>query len=85
MPFGHMVGACTFLEIGTCIGKILPTILGRCSYGGLYICIGYILPTIVGCCSVGGCKFVLDIFCQQLWSVVQLGGVSVPFGHKVGA
>ena len=27
----------------------------------------------------------LDIFCQQLWSVVQLGGVSVPFGHKVGA
>ena len=29
--------------------------------------------------------FVLNIFCQQLWSVVQLGGVCVPFGHKVGA
>ena len=29
--------------------------------------------------------FVLDIFCQQLWGFVQLGGVCVPFGHKVGA
>ena len=29
--------------------------------------------------------FVLDIFCQQLWSLLQLGGVCVPFGHKVGA
>ena len=28
--------------------------------------------------------FVLDIFCQQLWGVVQLGGVCVPFGHRVG-
>ena len=29
--------------------------------------------------------FVLDIFCQQLWGVVHLGGVCVPFGHKVGS
>ena len=29
--------------------------------------------------------FVLDIFCQQLWGVVQLGGVCVPFGHRVGS
>jgi hypothetical protein len=29
--------------------------------------------------------FVLNIFCQQLWGFVQLGGVCVPFGHKVGA
>ena len=28
---------------------------------------------------------VWEIYCQQLWSVVQLGGVCVPFGHKVGA
>ena len=28
---------------------------------------------------------VLDIFCQLLWSVVHLGGVCVPFGHKVEA
>ena len=43
-----------------------------------------------GCCSLGGYLFlryvfVLDIFCQQLWGFVQLGGVCVPFGHKVGA
>ena len=31
------------------------------------------------------CVFVLDIFCQQLCGFVQLGCVSVPFGHKVGA
>ena len=29
--------------------------------------------------------FVLNIFCQQLWGFVQLGGACVPFGHKVGA
>ena len=84
MPFGHRAGACTFSEIGICIGNILPTIVGCCSFGGLYICVGYILPTIVGCCSVGVCEFVLDIFCQQLLSLLQLGGVCVPFGHKVG-
>ena len=29
--------------------------------------------------------FVLDIFFQQLWGVVHLGGVCVPFGHRVGS
>ena len=29
--------------------------------------------------------FVLDIFCQQLWGVVHLGGVCVPFRHRVGS
>ena len=28
--------------------------------------------------------FVLDIYCQQLWTVVQLGFVFVPFGYRVG-
>ena len=28
--------------------------------------------------------FLLDIFCQHLWGVVHLGGVCVPFGHRVG-
>ena len=59
--------------------------VGAFTCSEIYICIGYVLPTIVGCCSFGGCTFVLDIFCQQLWSVVQLGAVCVPFGHKVGA
>ena len=27
--------------------------------------------------------FVLDIYCQQLWNVVQLRGDCVPFGHRV--
>ena len=56
-----------------------------CTCSETYICIGYVLPTIGGCCLFGGCTFVLDIICQQLWSVVQLGGVCVPFGYKVGA
>ena len=28
--------------------------------------------------------FVLDIYCQQLGDICQLGGVCAPFGHNVG-
>ena len=35
--------------------------------------------------NVEGDYYILDIYCQQLWNVVQLGGVCVPFGHKAGA
>ena len=38
MPFGHLVGACTFSEISICIGYILPTIVGFCSLGGASVC-----------------------------------------------
>ena len=34
--------------------------------------------------NVEGDYHILDIYCQQLWNVVQLGGVCVPFGHRVG-
>ena len=34
--------------------------------------------------NVEGDYYILDIYCQQLWNVVQLGGVCVPFGHRVG-
>ena len=34
--------------------------------------------------NVEGDHYILDIYCQQLWNVVQLGGVCVPFGHRVG-
>ena len=37
-----------------------------------------------GTVNVEGDYYILDIYCQQLWNVVQLGGVCVPFGHRVG-
>ena len=33
--------------------------------------------------NVEGDYYILDIYCQQLWKVVQSGVVSVPFGHRV--
>ena len=38
---------------------------------------------VSGLVNVGGDYYILDIYCQQLWNVFQLGGVCVPFGHRV--
>ena len=76
------------MNICICIGHILPT-MECCSVKGVYVCplgtgLENVNSTVSGVVNVGGDYHILDIYCQQLWNVVQLGGVCVPFEHRVG-
>ena len=85
VPFKHKVKACTCSETYICIGYVLPTIVDVHLYWiysanncrvlfswGLSVCHS---GTRLGHLHVLRYIFVLDMFCQQLWGVVRLGGV----------
>ena len=64
VPFGHLVGSCTFSEICICIGYILPTIMGCYSVWRVSVCPS---GTWLGHVHFLRYWFVLNIFCQQMW------------------
>ena len=65
---------------------MLRSLVIYCPNIALYCFEGYVRPRIhstINSLVVLRYVFVLDIYCQQLWKVVQSGVVSVPFGHRV--
>ena len=85
VPFKHKVKACTCSETYICIGYVLPTIVDVHLYWiysanncrvlfswGLSVCPS---GTRLGHLHVLRYIFVLDMFCQQLWGVVDISRI----------